>query len=398
MASIFVWPDGHIEQFIIGGDNALWHRWTTNLGGVGGWESLGGKLRKFCIATTISRKPEIFAIGHDDNETIHQWIDSAWSGWSPLGASMNDIDVASNSDGHLELFGIGNSKEVFHNWQNSDLSWSGWLPIGDGGVFNSIRVKRKGDKFLEVFARHDDGSVRHKWQSPAGWSDGWPSLDGNVTSFEVICNSSGFLELFGVFAGGEIKHRWQMDNGWSDDWASLGGNFIAISAGAFPDGTAQVVGSNVRGDVFVNRRKSDHSWSGWENDSPGEAGIVEPVRAIRLIESSASPQEKAAKAADLRTACYTGLSAAMAALVAGAVANNAAGMAVGLLGACTAVLTVEQQCIAAHELQEQAEASGQSGETGRSPDDGGICSAPAGATGTIQSNLDDNTCRDDGGD
>lgn len=54
--------DGRLEIFVRWTDNAAWHKWQTNLGGV-------------------------------------------WAGWAPLGAGTDqDVAVGSNRDGRLEVF------------------------------------------------------------------------------------------------------------------------------------------------------------------------------------------------------------------------------------------------------------------------------------------------------
>jgi len=46
----------------------------------------------------------------------------SWSGWSNLGGSWsqdNDIAIANNANGEEEIFMVGNTDNLYNNWQTS---------------------------------------------------------------------------------------------------------------------------------------------------------------------------------------------------------------------------------------------------------------------------------------
>ena len=50
-----------------------------------------------------------------------------WSGWNRLGGWISDLDVVCNSDGRLEVFGIGSDGALYDMWQTAPHAgpWSG---------------------------------------------------------------------------------------------------------------------------------------------------------------------------------------------------------------------------------------------------------------------------------
>ena len=75
---------GHLDVFVRGMDNALWHRWYQ-----GGWsdrESLGGALNSDPgVVCWGSGRVDVFARGNTDTLS-HIWYEGAWSAWEELGA------------------------------------------------------------------------------------------------------------------------------------------------------------------------------------------------------------------------------------------------------------------------------------------------------------------------
>jgi hypothetical protein len=208
-------------------------------------------------------------------------IQRAWSGWQSIGGNINyyQITVGTNSDGHLEVFAIGNG-ELKHCWQNSpqDINnWSSWHNLG-GNIYEDKlsrqAVGRNSNGSLEVFADHGDRwnhFVHNIWQYQGGpqhgWSN-WHQLSGDMSTLYppiVASNSNGSLEVFAVDEKTkELYHTWQHSGGWSN-WYSLGGYHL----------NKPVIASNENGtlEVFVQGRNytlyhirqtsPNNGWSGW---------------------------------------------------------------------------------------------------------------------------------------
>ena len=138
-------------------------------------------------------------------------------GWFPLSGDVRQPDVATNTDGRLEVFAVGSDDALWHIWQTApNNGWSNWRSLG--GQISEVRTGRNADGRLEIFAVGSDQAMWHIWQTAPdnGWS-GWHSLGGNVRQPDVATNADGRLEVFAVGSDDALWHTWQTapDNGWA---------------------------------------------------------------------------------------------------------------------------------------------------------------------------------------
>jgi hypothetical protein len=194
----------------------------------------------FTVAQGGDGHLELFALG-PSNDIWHAWqlvtpivpIVLGWSGWSRLGNPDDkgtQLAVGQNADGRLEVFLTGTATDMWHDWQSvwfpTGYLWSGWNGLGTpGGGGRELAASRNQDGRLEVFVRGGDGGLWHAWQTSAGggWS-GWDSLGGIILSPPVVGqNLDGRLEVFVQGTDGAAWHNWQNEpnGGWSG-WASMG--------------------------------------------------------------------------------------------------------------------------------------------------------------------------------
>ena len=73
--------------------------------------------------------------------------------------------AACNTDGRLEIFGLGTEHALWHIWQTAAyrtvVRWSSL----SGGITSNPAVAVNKDGRLEVFARGTDGALWHIWQT-----------------------------------------------------------------------------------------------------------------------------------------------------------------------------------------------------------------------------------------
>jgi hypothetical protein len=176
--------DSRLEIFIVGNDGALYHRWQERPGGSwnGKWESLGGKWPEASdpvVVVNADGRLEVFMVGND-KELYHRWQErpgGSWNGkWESLGGKWRrgdgkDFLVIINSDGRLEVFMVGNDKELYHRWQERPGgSWNGkWESLGGKWPEASDPVVVvNADGRLEVFMVGNDKDLYHRWQERPG--------------------------------------------------------------------------------------------------------------------------------------------------------------------------------------------------------------------------------------
>ena len=87
----------------------------------------------------------------------------------------DNVKVAVNKDGHLELFAIGAGGDLQHNWQdpNSPGGWSGWKGLGGSGLKDVTGWAMNTSGRLEVFCVSGAGAYFHTYQLATG---GWAPL------------------------------------------------------------------------------------------------------------------------------------------------------------------------------------------------------------------------------
>lgn len=145
-------------------------------------------------ATTISgieqikncdQRVEQFGVGAD-HHLYHRWQNSpggSYSGWSNLNGYLiyNQIQVARNVDCRLEAFGVGYGGGMWHIWQTKPQSgpWSNWASLGGGYFSSGPHVQFSGSGQVEVLGWIANGSAYVcDWQTVPGsgpWSGWHPS-------------------------------------------------------------------------------------------------------------------------------------------------------------------------------------------------------------------------------
>jgi chitodextrinase len=221
--------------------------------------------RAAAVGVNSDGRLEVFGVG-TDRAIWHIWQEAPhagpWSAWSSLGGgTASDAAVADNSDGRLEVFVRGNDRALWHIWQETAHSgpWSAWSSLG-GIITSNPAVAVNTDGRLEAFARGTDNALWHIWQTAphsGPWS-AWSSLGGVITSDPTVgVNSDGRMEVFARGTDNALWHIWQTaphSGPWSA-WSSLGG--------VLTDDAAVAVNSDGRLEVFV-RGTDDALWHIWQ--------------------------------------------------------------------------------------------------------------------------------------
>jgi len=221
---------------------------------------------------------EMFGVG-TDNALWHIWQTvphgGPWSGWDSLGGVVtSEAAVVLNTDGRLEVFARGTDNALWHIWQTAAHAgpWSGWNSLG-GNITSAPSVAVNSDGRLEVFARGTDDAVWHIWQTVAHagpWS-AWDSLGGVVTSDPAVgLNSDGRLEVFARGTDNAVWHIWQTvahAGPWSA-WESLGGVVTSDPTVALnSDGRLEVFARGTDDALWHIWQTVPHGppWSAWDS-------------------------------------------------------------------------------------------------------------------------------------
>jgi hypothetical protein len=263
--------DGRLEEFGIGNDTALWHRWqTTPNGSWSNWVSLGGGITFIDVGRNANGRLQVFAIGTDGAENYMEQAaanSTSWGNWVRYGGWFSQLRVAQDADGRLEEFAIGSDKALWHRWQTTpDGSWSSWVSLLGGIV--DVRVARNANGRLQAFALGTDQGENYIEQSAANstsWG-GWVHFGNWFSRLRVAQNADGRLEEFAIGSDKALWHRWQTtpDGSWSE-WTSLLGGVTEIEVATDARGCLVVfaIGTDAAANTIAQTAPGSTTWGSW---------------------------------------------------------------------------------------------------------------------------------------
>lgn len=267
--SIGYTEDQRLDIFVLGVDDAIWHRDQPKYVSAGDewnpWETLGGSFRD---GPTVTRGPEgrlmVFSRGFDNAVYFRTQVKANavtgepsvnWGPWESLSGELySKPAVALNSEGLIHVFGKARDNTLLHRTQFSNESgifWGEWENLG-GSLSGAPSVIIDPEGLIHVFARATDRSMFHLTQVPKAefmsWGT-WKTMGGTLASQPRLTTLNNDANLLEIVVRGADKSYWvkaQVSNhedtvAWSK-WGSLGG--------VFASGPAMLVNHDGMVDVF----------------------------------------------------------------------------------------------------------------------------------------------------
>lgn len=239
------WANGALDVFVIYTNNALYCDYQLTPGGAwSGFNSMGGTWSQdadIAVNNDQNGAQEVFVIGNSGN-LYNNWqtnINSTnWNGWNDIGGTLpvnSRIAVAYNSSDELEFFTIGTNTACTYTYEgapNSPTNWAAWSNLGGSWQIDTSKpfVSSDTNGNLEVFLVGHTGNMYHNYQTSAGWS-GWLELNGTFSQSVQPCvgvNADGRLEIFSTTGTqSALYHAWETSSAitnWTG-WNSLGGSW-----------------------------------------------------------------------------------------------------------------------------------------------------------------------------
>jgi hypothetical protein len=130
--------DGRMELFRVDVNHTLSHTWQVadNNYFAPGWNSvmLTG-VRSVAVGQNTNGTMEVFACGLNGalSTAIQTAPNTFFNSWTSLGGNWLSTIVGRNADGRLEVFGIDNAQQMWHDWQ---MAPSG--PLAPGAVASLV--------------------------------------------------------------------------------------------------------------------------------------------------------------------------------------------------------------------------------------------------------------------
>lgn len=225
-------------------------------------------------ASNADGRLTIFAIGNDNQvyaKTQKYKNQHIWNGWYHIPGGGKGIAATTNTDGRMQTFYVGGDGAVYYRVQEQP-NVDKWLPEQriHAGVAGPISVTRNQDGRLALFTVGTDRKVYTKTQvSPSSDSwDNWYEIPAGAQSIATSTNSDGRVEIMYVGGDGAVWSRRQRSpNGssWYSErriHAGLNGH-IALTRQS--DLRLQLFARGTDNKIYENTQTipSSWSWDGW---------------------------------------------------------------------------------------------------------------------------------------
>ena len=258
----------HAWQKVVGiSNNSLTNNWS-------GWSELPGITSAGGIAVVKNLNDTLEVFVPTGSHIYHNWQltpDSAWNGWTDMGADSNGIanlQAVNNADGSLSVFGIGTNGDLWTASESApEAGWSSWIDLSGQQIQPGFVISENLSGRVEIFGADSSGNIWHNRQTASGSWSGWNRLPGKTLNspLAIARNLDGRLEIFGVDSSGNVWHNWQTrpGGGWNG-WLEISGKQLkpGFVVGQNKDGRLVLFGVALASPYDV--------WSIWQQGAPGD--------------------------------------------------------------------------------------------------------------------------------
>ena len=246
-----------------------------------GWYTLFSgttTLSKIAAVQFASNAMAIFYRG-TDNKIYNSWmstpgVNNSWVTPVSMGTKtfVGDPVAINQGNGLVDVFARDTNDDLYHDYQVSGGSWSGWTELISGTVIPSdpsVMLLSNGAE--AVFVRGMNGSIYNTWEGTAEnestWTTTW-SLIGTTSNFFAgnpipVVQSDGYTDVFARGTDNDLYHDYQNSSGVWSGWTEL------ISGTDIPGDPSAILLSGGSLAVFV-RGTSGNIYNAWEQTAGSE--------------------------------------------------------------------------------------------------------------------------------
>jgi hypothetical protein len=231
----------------------------------GNWEKLDGYLTQgLAVASWAENRLDVFAAGADQTLN-HKWWNAigGWSAWERLGGIFSGVPAAvSWGPGRLDIFVVATDRTVWHLYFGNG-TWSGWEPMGGTVQPYGVAAASPGVNQLAVYAVGIDNNiyVRAFGLPTPGWT-GWQKVPSFSVSAPAAAGYASNGLLLGCVGTGNNLYYTDYYNSTYHPWNSLGPTCLDVALSTWgPSRFDFFVRSS---DMAVYQRTWDgSSWHSW---------------------------------------------------------------------------------------------------------------------------------------
>ena len=216
---------GQLNVFVIGTDNALWHKRFVN-GAWSSYQQLGTEPIKAVAATSSSpTQLDVFVIGTDNSLLHKRYVDGAWGGYELLSMlPIKAVAATSSSLGRLDVFAIRNDNSTLLHKRYYNGAWSDYDPLGTEQM-KAVAASSPGTGRIDVSVIGTQDTLWHKRRGYDGIWSGFQGLGSEriqaVANAQMKCGGAHTF-VIGTdypispwFALGALWHKSEGTGGWS---------------------------------------------------------------------------------------------------------------------------------------------------------------------------------------
>ena len=213
------WGPGHIDLFVRGADQALWHKTYDN--GWGEWENLGGVLASDPAAVSWGHgRIDVFAQGADNQLWHKAFTAGAWTGWESLGGVLTSAPAACTTGTGLLGVVVRGPGNMLYAIAYLGGSWTPWVPLA-GPVASAPGLSAWLAGRVDVFATGFDYRLYHSYFE-TNWSP-LEDLGGVCASGPGVASGvAGRIDVVVRGPANDLWHKYYNSGAWSN-WMALSG-------------------------------------------------------------------------------------------------------------------------------------------------------------------------------
>ena len=239
------------------------------------------KLRSLAIGRNANGQLEVIGVGPDQRvfrtyQTAKNgpWV-RKWEDFYLNGQRLTDVWIVSHLDGRLEAFGVQAAfphfnDTVWHTWQvTPNENWnSSWVQITADGGRQDLAVARNSDGHMEMIGiipgLFNHASVIRMVRVKASWHSVWKKFFSDKDNLHRVwmdTNADGRLEAFGLGPNNTVWNTSQkMVNGqWNPSWEPLYSaqdTRIQLTSARNSDGSLELFGVSPDNRVFRTKQSA----------------------------------------------------------------------------------------------------------------------------------------------
>lgn len=257
---------------------------------------VGIKVKQVELTSNTDGRLEVFGLS-ENGKLYHAWqveVNGRWSFGEAFSdrTDINKFICGKRANGQIQIFALCNDRKVRSIRQakvqpepgsGGHIVWTGWTDLW-GNAFTDIFWSKNHDGNQIIFAIDNRGTICYKKETDhyGNWIPNWIYFEGSgFSSVKAVQNQDGRVEVLTIRQG-QLFHKWQVapSNSFFAGWAQLPGiGLQEISAEKNNNGIITIFSRG--GDGVVYKISQTAPNNGWEENWTNISGITKKIKSVK---------------------------------------------------------------------------------------------------------------------